>query len=243
MAYSSAACDEAVQRRHHPAAACAEVRDAGSEPAPGQPVHGRRSSRATFIDALRRRHLALSHRLSAALLVNGPRRSVFAKEDLAVCRALCLLPARLLLVGAHVGKTRPALEYLNRWDVDTRVADSGPEAMHLAGAECFDLILCDASRSTLDAVYVASRVRDIELGRMAQVGGTPRVALVARTPGNRPAFEAVLLPAGFDEVLKKQAEHRAVMECLLRWSRGRFRDGQQHWDDAQVENRDLPAWA
>jgi CheY-like chemotaxis protein len=136
-----------------------------------------------------------------------------------VLKPLGLLPRHILLLGVDEPHQGPVLDILARWDVAAEVASNGAEALQIASAGEFDLILIDANRSILDGVFVSSRLRRLERECKAR---TP-VALVAEVVGDWPSGEAVLRRAGVNDLLKGFTAAAAVRACLRRWCCGSYR--------------------
>jgi CheY-like chemotaxis protein len=99
------------------------------------------------------------------------------------------------------------------------LAKNGAEAVALAAARTFDLILMDLQMPVLDGLAATKRIRADEHERSAA-----RAPVLAYTGC---AFdERLLRDCGLDGLLDKPCSARAFQDCVLRWcARALARDG------------------
>ena len=117
---------------------------------------------------------------------------------------------RILLVDDTPSYRGEACELLASYGLTPTVAADGAEAVALACARDFDLILMDLQMPVLDGLEATKQIRRFE-GEHGRVG-VPVVAYTARA-----LDDDVLRRCGIDGVLEKPCSARALQECLLRW--------------------------
>jgi CheY-like chemotaxis protein len=116
---------------------------------------------------------------------------------------------------SHLGE---ACELLACYGLTPTMATDGAEAVALACACDFDLILMDLQMPVLDGLGATKQIRRFE-GEHDRLG-VPVVAYTARA-----VDEEVMRKCGIDGVLEKPCSARARHECLLRWCVPRGSDG------------------
>ncbi len=123
-------------------------------------------------------------------------------------------PGRLQVL---VAEDDPALQLLTcetlaALDITPRLASDGEQAVALAIAHEFDLILMDLQMPVLDGLAATMKIR-----RHEQERGRTRVPVVAYTSCAFGSNEPFLLGFGIDAVLEKPCTRQALHECLLSW--------------------------
>jgi CheY-like chemotaxis protein len=132
--------------------------------------------------------------LAAGQTVGGPRRPGLS----------------VLVVDDNPANLECADDLLRGLGVTPTLAQDGVEAVALAGARTFDLILMDLQMPVLDGLGATKRIRAAEHERSAA-----RVPVLAYTGC---AFDGTLLrDCGLDGVLDKPCTARELEVCLLRW--------------------------
>ena len=101
---------------------------------------------------------------------------------------------------------------LSRLGVTTLLAADGAEAVALACASEFDLILMDLHMPVLDGFGATRRIR-----RFEQQHARARTPVVAYTSCPYPSDDPFVLQFGIDAVLAKPSSAKAFKECLLAW--------------------------
>jgi CheY-like chemotaxis protein len=120
-------------------------------------------------------------------------------------RRLCVL-----VVDDDPANLRFADDLLRSLGITPTLAEDGAEAVALAGARTFDLILMDLQMPVQDGLAATKRIRADEHERSAA-----RVPVLAYTGC---AFDGKLLrDCGLDGVLDKPCSAQALQDCLLRW--------------------------
>ena len=104
-------------------------------------------------------------------------------------------------------------EILSALDITPQLAADGEEAVALASAHEFDLILMDLQMPVLDGLGATMRIR-----RFEQEHARARVPVVAYTSCAFGGNEPFLLGFGIDAVLAKPCSPQALQECLLSWA-------------------------
>ncbi len=116
----------------------------------------------------------------------------------------------VLVVDDNPSNLAFADDLLRRLGITPTLAEDGVEAVALAGARTFDLILMDLQMPLLDGLAATKRIRAAEHERAAA-----RVPVLAYTGC---AFDGKLLrDCGLDGVLDKPCSAQALQDCLLRW--------------------------
>jgi CheY-like chemotaxis protein len=90
------------------------------------------------------------------------------------------------------------------------LAEDGAEAVALAQARAFDLILMDLQMPMLDGLGATKRIRVIERDR-----STARVPVLAYTTHS--VGRDLLRDCGLDGVLDKPCSAQALQDCLVHW--------------------------
>jgi CheY-like chemotaxis protein len=116
----------------------------------------------------------------------------------------------VLVVDDDPANLEFANDSLRTLGITPTLAEDGAEAVALAGARTFDLILMDLQMPVLDGLSATKRIRADERERAAA-----RVPVLAYTGC---ALDGRLLrDCGLDGVLNKPCSARALQDCLLRW--------------------------
>lgn len=121
-------------------------------------------------------------------------------------------PLRVLVVDDSPVNRMIALAQLELLDVSPVLANDGAEAVALACAETFDLILMDLQMPVLDGLGATARIR-----RFESESASPRVPVVAYTSCAVGSDAAFVRDFGLDAVLEKPCDLTALRECLLSW--------------------------
>ncbi len=117
---------------------------------------------------------------------------------------------RVLVVDDDPASLEDAGEQLQRWGIAPMFAADGTEAVALARAHAFDLILMDLQMPVLDGLGATKQIRLHE-----QTHARARAPVLAYTTH---ALQADLLrDCGIDGVLEKPCSATELDECLLRW--------------------------
>jgi CheY-like chemotaxis protein len=124
----------------------------------------------------------------------------------------------VLVVDDEPSNLGVASDLLRSLGVTPTLAENGAEAVALAAARAFDLILMDLQMPVLDGLAATKRIRVVEQER-----STARVPVLAYTSC---AFDRGLLrDCGLDGVLDKPCSARALQDCLRHFcDRGRACD-------------------
>ncbi len=101
---------------------------------------------------------------------------------------------------------------LLRWSICPVHAADGAQAVALARAQQFDLILMDLQMPIVDGMTATVQIRDFE-GR----NDHPRAPIVAHSSLTLEDEWPILRACGFDESLDKPCSSRSLEECLQRW--------------------------
>ncbi|MBL8588605.1 MAG: response regulator [Methylobacteriaceae bacterium] len=119
---------------------------------------------------------------------------------------------RVLVVDDNAVNRDVAAEALARFGVTVDLAEDGAQAIAMAAAQAYDLILMDASMPDLDGYEATRRIRAAE----AADGRTPApiVALTAQVVGADPN---AWRNAGMNGLLAKPFTMRALGDCLAAW--------------------------
>jgi two-component system, sensor histidine kinase and response regulator len=125
----------------------------------------------------------------------------------------------VLVVDDNPSNLAFADDLLRSLGIVPTLAEDGAEAVALAGARTFDLILMDLQMPVLDGLAATQRIRAVEHERSAG-----RVPVLAYTSY---ALDRNLLRyCGLDGVLEKPCSAQTLQDCLLRWcARGPAADG------------------
>jgi PAS domain S-box-containing protein len=127
-----------------------------------------------------------------------------------IATAEALAAARILLVEDNPVNQKIAMAMLRRLGCRADLAETGLEAVELAGATAYDLILMDLQLPGLDGLDATTRIR------RAEAGGAHAV-VVALTANATPEDRANCLDAGMDDYLSKPVRADALRDVLDRW--------------------------
>lgn len=115
---------------------------------------------------------------------------------------------RVLIVDDNEINAELARAHLSRAGWATQVAAGGAEGLAAAQAHRYELILLDISMPGISGIDVCRSLRAMPADRPARI--------VAYTAHALPEERCTLIEAGFDEVLTKPVDRRAVREILER---------------------------
>jgi CheY-like chemotaxis protein len=116
----------------------------------------------------------------------------------------------VLVVDDDPSNLGVASDMLRNLGVTPALADNGAQAVALAQAQAFDLILMDLQMPVLDGLGATKRIRVFERERSAA-----RVPVLAYT--SFAVDKNLLRDCGLDGVLDKPCSRQALQDCLLRW--------------------------
>ncbi len=117
---------------------------------------------------------------------------------------------RVLVADDNPSILDDTLELLRHRGITPTLAADGGEAVALASAIDFDLILMDLQMPVLDGLAATKQIRASEYLR-----GTHRAPVVAYT--SSALADEVLQDCGVDDVLAKPCSADSLQECLQRW--------------------------
>ena len=103
-------------------------------------------------------------------------------------------------------------DLLSRLGIKPRIVGNGAQALELAFADDFDVILMEVEMPVMDGIVATNRLREFESANPSR----KRVPVVAYTKGQTSQAEAVLLRVGMDAVLEKPCGVLAMIGCLHR---------------------------
>jgi two-component system sensor histidine kinase/response regulator len=117
--------------------------------------------------------------------------------------------ARVLLAEDNAVNREVALALLADTGLQVDTAHDGTQALAMAGAQRYDLILMDMQMPEMDGLAATRALRATDHGR-----DVPIVALTANAFGED---RAACLAAGMDDHLAKPVEPRDLYRMLRRW--------------------------
>jgi CheY-like chemotaxis protein len=120
------------------------------------------------------------------------------------------VPLRILVAEDNEFSAQLLLQTLAREGHETRLASDGREALDLARAGAFDLLLLDVHMPELDGVQVVRALREYE---QTAGGHLPVIAVTARA---RPIDRERCLAAGMDDFLTKPIGPADLMAAIAR---------------------------
>jgi PAS domain S-box-containing protein len=143
----------------------------------------------------------------------GGSAGILVRQDETAAQAEQLLRARLggkrvLLAEDNPINREVAFELLSSVGLSVELAENGQEAVDLALAGPFDLVLMDMQMPELDGLDAARRLRSAGLTRL------PIVAMTANAFGED---RAACLAAGMNDHLAKPVDPERLYATLLRW--------------------------
>jgi CheY-like chemotaxis protein len=106
-----------------------------------------------------------------------------------------------------------ACALLSRWGIEPVIACDGAEAVRLANAQDFDIILMDVVMPVMDGLSATVEIRRLERENSIQRA----VPVVAYTSTAIACNKALLNRVGINDVLKKPSNIDLMKECLERW--------------------------
>lgn len=115
---------------------------------------------------------------------------------------------RVLIVDDNIINAELANAHFRRSGWTTAVVENGTAALAATAASRFDLVLLDISMPGMSGVDVCRVIR-----HQAQ---EPRPRIVAYTAHAMNDERATLLEAGFDDILTKPVDRRAIQDMLER---------------------------
>ena len=122
------------------------------------------------------------------------------------------LKGRVLLAEDNLINQRVALGMLGRLGVEVAVANNGAQALELALAEPFDLVLMDCEMPVMDGFAATRSLRT----RMPSGAGR-RLPIVALTANAMAGDREKCLAAGMDDYLSKPIRLDQLVDTLGRW--------------------------
>lgn len=114
----------------------------------------------------------------------------------------------VLIIDDNVINAELANAHLRRSGWKTRVVESGADGLAAMAGDRFDLVLLDISMPGMSGVDVCRAIRSRD--------GNPRPCVVAYTAHAMSEERKALLEAGFDDVLTKPIDRRAIGGMLER---------------------------
>ena len=117
---------------------------------------------------------------------------------------------RVLVVDDNPSNLCEACELLEPWGIEPALAADGAQAVALAGALEFDLILMDLQMPVLDGLAATKQIRAHEQAR-----SRARAPVLAYT--SHPVSDDLLRVCGVDGVLQKPCSAAVIRACLQRW--------------------------
>jgi CheY-like chemotaxis protein len=126
---------------------------------------------------------------------------------------------RVMVVDDNPANHLDASELLSAWGITPVLAADGAEAVALAGAQDFDLILMDLNMPVLDGIAATQQIRRDEAENAR--ARTPVVAYTSSVFSDLDSElpNALLRSRGVDGVLAKPCDARSLKACLVRWCR------------------------
>ncbi|MBP6500601.1 MAG: response regulator, partial [Thauera sp.] len=119
------------------------------------------------------------------------------------------LAGRVLLAEDNPVNQQVGQAMLQKLGLTVRFADNGEEALRLAAAETFDLILMDCHMPVMDGYEASAAIRALNR--------TPRVPIVALTANVMEGNRERCLAAGMDDFLAKPYALDQLKSMLQRW--------------------------
>jgi PAS domain S-box-containing protein len=159
--------------------------------------------------------LATIHRVMSRDDVAAPPASPTGDREQPPAPVPAAAPLRILVAEDNEFNAQLLDQLLGRRGHRVRVASNGREALGLAVAEAFDLLLLDMHMPELDGFQVARALRERE---RAAGGHLPIIALTARS---RPEDRARCLAAGMDDFLAKPIQPADLWAAIDRAQGGR----------------------
>jgi len=120
-----------------------------------------------------------------------------------------LVGGRVLLVEDNELNQMVALGILHNAGLEVVVAGNGQEAVALAGAEEFDIILMDIQMPGMDGIEATRRIR--------QLPGRQTLPIIAMTAYATQEERERILASGVDEHLAKPIDFTSLLAMLKRW--------------------------
>lgn len=131
-------------------------------------------------------------------------------------------PALRILVADDCRVNRMLVHaVLRRWGLVPIIACNGQQAVQLAAAQEFDLVLMDILMPVMDGIAATARIRQNERENLARrpVPIVAYTSLELRTDGTQ------LERVGLSAVLAKPCSSTSMQLCLERWCPDKFRPG------------------
>jgi CheY-like chemotaxis protein len=120
---------------------------------------------------------------------------------------------RVLLAEDCPVNRQLACALLSRWGIEPVIACDGAEAVRLADAQDFDIILMDVVMPVMDGLSATVEIRRLERENSIRRA----VPVVAFTSTAIAYNKALLHRLGINDVLKKPSNVDMMKECLERW--------------------------
>jgi CheY-like chemotaxis protein len=121
---------------------------------------------------------------------------------------------RILVVDDCAVNQLAVSALLWRWGIRPLIAGDGAEALALACAHDFDLILMDLQMPILDGLTATKQLRRFEMEN-----ARPRTPVVAYTSSHIDGNETMLKAWGIDATLEKPCSAESLERCLAQWWR------------------------
>jgi CheY-like chemotaxis protein len=107
---------------------------------------------------------------------------------------------------------------LNTFEIKPDTAKNGIESLEKAKNKDYDLILMDHMMPEMDGVEAAIKIREWEKSQRMKNSGSPKdVPIVALTANAVSGAREMFLSNGFNDLLSKPMDPKALAEALLRW--------------------------
>ena len=120
-----------------------------------------------------------------------------------------LPPLKILLAEDSLANQKLAIGLLKRWGHSVTVANNGREAVDLAAAQDFDLILMDIQMPELDGMEATAVIR-VEQARTGR-----RIPIIAMTAHAMKGDRQLCLAAGMDEYVSKPVRPNDLLAAML----------------------------
>jgi diguanylate cyclase (GGDEF)-like protein len=118
---------------------------------------------------------------------------------------------RVLVVEDNRASQQVALGMLERMGCETRIADTGLEALEWIAREAFDLVLMDCQMPQMDGYEAARRIR------AAHGEAAAHTPIIAMTANAQSGDSDLCIAAGMDDYLPKPLKLDSLKDKLKRW--------------------------
>jgi CheY-like chemotaxis protein len=107
---------------------------------------------------------------------------------------------------------------LNAFEIKPDTAKNGVESLEKTRNKNYDLILMDHMMPEMDGVEAAVKIREWEESRRKNTTEFPKaIPIIALTANAVSGAREMFLSNGFNELLSKPMDAKALAETLLRW--------------------------